>query len=140
VLQVLDQAGPNRPPAEELLGRGARGRVVQLHERAQEAEVGGGLVGFDADRGQVQAPADGLGDVTERYALVTDSVQPRPGRRGFQRQPVQPGRVELVHGRPPAGPVADVAGDALVAGDPDQARHEAMSIRGAVHGRREPDH
>jgi hypothetical protein len=42
-----------------------------------------------------------------------------------------------VHRRPPVGPVADVAGDAALAGDPDQGRDEAV-VTLAVHGGREP--
>jgi hypothetical protein len=43
--------------------------------------------------------------------------------------------IEPVHGGPAVGPVADVAGDALVAGDADQGRHEAV-VAVAVIGRR----
>ena len=42
--------------------------------------------------------------------------------------------VEAVHRRPAVGAVADVAGDALVAGDADQGRHEAV-VAVAVTGR-----
>jgi hypothetical protein len=59
-------------------------------------------------------------------------------RRGLlQRQPEEVRGIEPVHGRPAAGAVAEVAGDALVAGDADQGRHEA-AISIAVHRRREP--
>src|SRR5260221_433391 len=71
------------------------------------------------------------------HALIGDRVQPRSRRGLFQRQAEQVRGVEPVHGGPAVGPVADVAGDARVAGDADQGRHEAV-ISFAVHRRGEP--
>ena len=80
-------------------------------------------------------PADHLGDVADRHALVGDRVQRRSRRCLLQREAEQARGVEAVHGRPAVGPVADVAGDALVAGDADQGRDEAV-VSVAVVGRR----
>ena len=56
----------------------------------------------------------------------------------FDREPVEARGVEAVDGGPAVGAVADVRRDALLAGDRDQARDEAV-VALAVHGRREPD-
>ena len=72
--------------------------------------------------------------VADRHALVGDRVQHRSRRRLLQRQAEQARGVEAVHGGPAVGAVADVAGDALVAGDADQGGHEAV-VAVAVHGR-----
>ena len=77
--------------------------------------------------------ADRLGDLTDGHALVGDCVEGRARRRVFQRAAEQARGVEAVHGRPAVGAVADVAGDALVAGDADDRRHEAV-VAVAVHG------
>jgi len=82
--QVRDQPGVGRAPSEELLRHGTGGRVVEGDQGGQEAEVVVGLLAGDADRGQVQAAADGLGDVAERDAFIGGPVQPRPGRRRLQ--------------------------------------------------------
>ncbi len=56
----------------------------------------------------------------------------------LEREPVNAGGVEPVHGRPTISPFTNVGGHALLARDPDQDRHEAM-IAVTMHRRREPD-
>ncbi len=86
--------------------------------------------------GRLEMAADHLGDVADRHALVGDRVQRRSRRRLLQREAEQARGIEAVHGGPAVGPVADVAGDAFVAGDPDEGRHEAV-VSVAVIRRRE---
>lgn len=74
--EVLDQTGLDRLPAEEVAGQRGRRRVVDLGVGTEEAEVVIGLGLRDADDGQVQPAADGLGDLPEADPLVVDSVQP----------------------------------------------------------------
>src|ERR1035437_648399 len=86
-------------------------------------------------------PPDYFGDVADRHALVGDRVQRRSCRGVLQRQAEEVRGIEAVHGGPAVGPVADEAGDALVAGDADNGRHEAViSVavirRGESHDRR----
>jgi len=101
--------------------------------------VVGRLFAGNADHRQIQVAADDASDVTERDALVGDPVQPRPRRRVFERQPVQAGRVERVDPGPAVRPVADIGGDAGVAGNADQAVGESVVVEGAVHQRRQPN-
>ena len=126
-------------PAEELLGQHAGRGVVHGREHPEETEVGVRLLAGDAGDGHVQPAADGLGDGTEGDGLVPGAVQDRPGGRRFQGQPVQPRRVIFVDGGPVGRSVANIAGDAFVAGDGDQPRDEAVRVGGAVYGRGEPD-
>ena len=67
-----------------------------------------------------EVPADHLGDGADRHAFVGDRVQRRPRRGLLHGQAEQVRGVEPVHGGPAVGPVAEVAGDALVPGDADQ--------------------
>ena len=104
-------------------------------EAGQPGEVLACVLGGDGDHREVEMPADHLGDVADRHALVGDRVQRRSRRGLLQRQAEEARGIEPVHGGPAVGPVADVAGDALVAGDADQGRHEAV-VSVAVNRRR----
>ncbi len=81
-------------------------------------------------------PSDDLGDSSELHALVGNRVQRRSRRGGRQCQKKQACGVKPVHRRPAVGPVVDVGGHALAAGDADQGRHEAV-ISVAVNRRSE---
>src|SRR6185312_4140808 len=61
-VQVLQQAGTLRLPAEALPGEVAAGPQLQPEDHAQEAEVLSGLGGVDTGDGDVQMAADILGD------------------------------------------------------------------------------
>src|ERR1700722_5686393 len=140
LIEILDEASVLWLPAQELLRKGAGGRVVERDERTEEAEMVGCSLGRDAGHRDIKVLADRRGDVAERHALVADRVQPGPGRRAFQCEPVQPGRVERVPGGPAVGAVADIARHALLAGDGDQCRDETVQVKIAVHGWGQPDH
>ena len=62
---------------------------------------------------QVQVPADGFGDLADGYAFFADGVEHCVGGSLLNGQPVGACGVFHVDGGPAAGPVADVAGDAL---------------------------
>ena len=69
---VLDEAGVGGLPAQELLRDGARSGHVpaeQGHEHAAE------FLGGQGPGGQVQVPTDGLGDLADGHAFVTDGVE-----------------------------------------------------------------
>jgi hypothetical protein len=81
----------------------------------------------------VELPGDDLGELPERDAVLGDRVQSRSGRGVFDRQPVQPGGVERVHGRParsprsrcrPAAAGLRVASDTLF----EQHREDAVKL------------
>ncbi len=117
-------------PAQELLGDGAGGGHVgaeQGHEHAAE------LFGGQGPGGQVQVPADGLGDLPDGHAFVADCVEYRPGGGLLDRQPVQARGVSHVDGGPAAGPVADIARDTLGPGRGDELRDEAVTFPLAVY-------
>jgi len=86
---------------------------------------------------QAQSPADDGRDVAHRVALVGHGVPGGPGRRQFQGQPEEDGRVERVHGRPALGAVARVAGHAVA---PRRVRQQAgePALALVVHGARHP--
>ena len=72
------------------------------------------------DEGQIQMPTDSLGDLTNGHALVADGVEHCAGGSLLDGQPVQARGILHMDSGPAAGPIADVAGDAL-------ARAGAMS-------------
>ena len=83
--------------------------------------------------GRFRSPADGLGDLADGHAFVPDGVEHRAGRSLLDGQPVKTRGVLHVDGGPAAGPVADVARDALGPGHGDELRDEAVPVPLAVH-------
>ena len=61
-----------------------------------------------------------------------------PGGSPLEREPIDAGGVEPVHGRPAIEPIADIGGHALLAREPDEARDEAV-IAVAMDRRGKPD-
>src|SRR6266567_9383504 len=59
-VEILDEAGTRRVPAEQLLGQRARRGVVKRDGPGEIFEVGGDIVWRDADGWQIQVAADGL--------------------------------------------------------------------------------
>jgi len=117
-------------PAQEFLGDGAGGGHVgaeQVHEHALVLR-GGQRLGR-----QVQVPADGLGDLADGHAFVADSVEHSTGGRLLDSQPVKTRGVLHVDSGPTAGPIADVAGDALGPGHGDELGDESVTFPLAMH-------
>src|SRR3954453_17646195 len=85
LLEVLEQAGMRRLPAQELAGQRARGSYVDAEEGAEPAEV----LRRDGLHRQVELPADRLGDRPERHALLGGRMQHRAGGRLPPREPRQ---------------------------------------------------
>ena len=85
-----------------------------------------GILRGDGGDGHIKVPADHLGDLPDRYALVGDRMQRRSGRSLVDARGEQAGRVEPMHGRPAVRPVAEVTGHTHGAGDSHQSRHEAV--------------
>ena len=113
LIEVLDEPGMCRLPAQQLAGQRARDRVVGREEAGQEAEVLARLARRDGDHRDVEVSPDHLGDGADRHILVRDRVQPRSRRCLLQGQAEQVCRIEPVHGGPAAGAVADEARDSL---------------------------
>ena len=95
---------------------------------------------IDDDR-ELEVPSDDLRDVADRNALLGDRVQRRSRRGLFEPETEEARRIQPMHGGPAVAAVADVAGDALLAGDTDQGRDEAVVPvavirRGKPHDRR----
>ena len=126
-------------PSQLLAGQGAGGRDVHRREQREQAEMVLRLFRRESGYGQVQVPADDLGDVKERHALVIDPVQPRARGCCLQGQPEQVRGVQPVHGGPAVGPLAHIGRQALRASDADEGRDEGV-IALAVHRRRQAHH
>src|SRR6266581_2976380 len=122
LIEVLDEPGMCRLPAQQLAGQRARDRVVGREEAGQEAEVPARLAGRDGDHRDVEVSPDHLGDGADRHTLVRDPVQRRSRRCLLQSQAEQVCRIEPVHGGPPAGAVADEARGSLVTRNTDRGR------------------
>lgn len=88
---------------------------------------GGSLCGQRGD-GEVQASADGLGDVMERYRF-RDRVEDAAGSAFFQGQLEQKSRVGAVDGGPAVDSITDIRGNARLAGGIDEHGHEAVVVR-----------
>jgi hypothetical protein len=88
-VEVGEEPGVDRLPAEPRAGQRAAGRGVHGREQREQAEMALCFLGLQGGDRQAQVPADDLGDVAERDALVADRVQ--PGARGcrLQGQPEQ---------------------------------------------------
>src|ERR1700755_2639429 len=88
VVQIGDQAGPRGFPAEGPAGDEIRRRVALRDDVREESEITRHhqYVRGNADDGQAQTVADGLGDLAERDAPVPDRVPVRAGRPLLQRQ------------------------------------------------------
>jgi hypothetical protein len=56
-----------------------------------------------------------FGDLPDRHAFITNTMQPRPGRRRLYGQPEEVGGVESVDCGPSIGPIAGISRDALAA-------------------------
>ena len=125
-VEVGDEPGLGWLPAEQLAGQRAGGRRVEPEEAAEPGEVLGRVLGGDGDDRELEMPSDDLGDVADRHALLGDRVQRRSRRGLFEPETEEARRIEPVHGGPAVAAVADVAGDALLAGDADQGRDEAV--------------
>ena len=83
-------------PSEALLGLGAGRGAVGGDEEGEEAEVFGGLFGGFADDGDVEAVADGFGDVAEGDSFFGDGVVAVSGVALLNREAVERGGVEQV--------------------------------------------
>ena len=80
----------------------------------------------DGHHWQAKVPADHVGDLADRNALVADPIQPHAGDGRLHGQPEEVGGVEPVDGGPAVGAVTRVGRDALLARDVDQDRDEAV--------------
>src|SRR6266849_4607805 len=89
LLEVLNEPGMCRLPAQQLAGQRARDRVVGREEAGQEAELLARLVGRDGDHRDVEVSPDHVGDGADRHTLVRDRVQPRSRRCLLQSQAEQ---------------------------------------------------
>src|SRR5271163_3200780 len=88
ILDVGDEAGLRWVPSEPFLRFRAGRRSVGAHPERDPAEVLGCLLGGFGDYRHVDAPADRLGDVSQRHALLGDCVKPFSRNGLFERQPV----------------------------------------------------
>src|SRR6202158_4743151 len=140
VIQVGHQCGLSRFPTQGLAGDEVGGRVVLRDEAREGPEVPRHhqFVHGNADDGQVQTAADGLGDLAERNALVLDRVPIPASRTLLQRQAEQRGDIADVHGAPRVRAVSGVSGEALLLRERDQPREEAGTIGRAVRDGRKP--
>jgi len=134
-VDVLDESRACGGPAEKLPRRGAGRREVHAEEGADPPEMTLDVIRGDRYDGKGEGAADGLRDVAGGYAVFRDGVQARAGRGLRQPKRDEARGIGPVHGGPPVGPVARVAGDALFAGHRGDDRDEPV-VASTVHGRR----
>src|SRR4029077_9915077 len=73
-----------------------------------------------------QMPADGLSDLSGRYALVGHAVIPCSDGTFLVHEPVEMSSIQPVHRGPAVEPVAYKCGNALFSCNADQAWHKAV--------------
>src|SRR5579875_3694583 len=73
-IEVCTQSHLGRKPLQLLLRCGARRWNVHAAEKPEEAEMIAGLVGRFRYGRHVQMPADDLGNLSKRHALVADGM------------------------------------------------------------------
>lgn len=101
------------------------------------AKLAGCLLPGLGDDWKVQAPADYLGDISNRHTFVSDAVICDSGGTLLKHKPIKVVCIESVHCGPSVRPVFDICRNALFTGDVDESRNEAV-IAIAVHGWRKP--
>src|SRR5271170_4944077 len=117
--EVLDEPRMRGTPAHALAGQRARGRLVDREEAGKPAKVSPRRLGRDGGDRNPQLASDDLRDPSGWHTLVPDRVKHGPGRRLFEGQAEQSRGVQPVDRVPAVCPVADMARDALLAGDVD---------------------
>ena len=75
LVEIGDEPGLGRLPAEQLAGQRARGWGVNREEAAKPAKVLACVLWSDGDDWELEMPSDHLGDVADRYALLGHRVQ-----------------------------------------------------------------
>src|ERR1700722_12058038 len=132
-VQISDESRAGGPPSQPLLCEGARSRNSVTPEVRQPTKVLTRLLRGFGDHRHFQTAADGLGDFSERDALFRDCVIATSGKSFFrpfpQRQPVQMGTIQPVHGGPAVEAVADIRGDTFLASQSDQVSDQALLDR-----------
>ena len=107
-VEISNESGPGWAPSQSLLGLHARTDKVATNEHPYPAKMGSCLIGgFGHDR-HLQAAADGLSNVPDRYSLFSDRVISGAYFLLLERQPVEAGGVEDVHGRPAVESIANI--------------------------------
>jgi hypothetical protein len=137
VIDVGDEPRLFGSPVQQRPGPLARGRGIYACECRKPAEVPGRLFGRLRDDRNVQTAAEHLGDRLERHALFGNGMEVAL-RAALEREPLDAGGVEAVHGRPAILSLANIGRHALLARDSDKDRHEAV-IAVSMHRRGEPD-
>ena len=85
---------------------------ANMASQPKKAGASSGSDGFDR---QLQAPADGFGNIAHRHAFFGDRVIFRARLRLFQRQPVEARDVRNMRRRPAVASLPDIGGHALLA-------------------------
>ena len=88
-----------------------------------------GLFLRNGNDGHIQPTADSGGDVFERHALFGDGVVPGSRCAFLQREPVEPGDIRHMRGRPAVLTIANVRRDSLSASHRNQRRDQALLYR-----------
>src|SRR5271165_5649216 len=117
LIDVGDEPGLLRRPAEKGARARARRRRIPAGEAPEPAEVARSLIGRYTHDRDVQQSADRRRDVAERNAFVGDGVEGSADSPTLDRKAIDARRVETVDGGPAVEPFADIGGDALLAGD-----------------------
>jgi len=105
-VEVVEQSGLCRLPAQQLAGQHAGGGAVGRKQGPEPPEVRACVGGSDGDHRYAEMPADDLGDVADAHALIRDRVQSRARRSLPQREAEEVRGIESVDGRPTVRPVA----------------------------------
>src|SRR5437764_12672418 len=88
-IQIGDEPRLNRSPSHPLLRQRAGSRSVHTEEVSDPAKMVGCFLASLADDRYVQVPADDLGDLSSRYALVGNAVIPRSGGALLDLEPIE---------------------------------------------------
>src|SRR5260370_32443183 len=111
----------NGSPAEPLLRLLAGSRTVHTKEGSDPAKIIGSCLARLASDGYIQRPANGLSDVSSRYALVCHAVIALSTATLLKRNPVEMRCIQPMHCRPAVESIPYVRGNALFSCNPDQA-------------------
>jgi hypothetical protein len=115
-------------PAEALPSKGAGSGEFETDEGSEEPEVGLSIFGKDRDGRDIQAAADGFGNIAQRNTLFSDGVIFRAGLVLLESEPVELGCVEDMGNWPailvPAFPKAAISN--IAEGDSREALRRAF--------------
>ena len=126
LLQIGNQPRTRGVPTKLLLRALTRRRYVEPGKHCQPAKMFRRFFRRLTDYRNIQSLTNHFGNLSKRYTFFGNRVITRAGGTFLQREPIKPGRIESMHGRPAIESIAHIRRDTFRARDIDQIRNQAL--------------